>query len=365
MKRRAAPLLVCAAVAVAWYVFLALELHHDLYATRDSQGYRAAALWLYRQGGSDAVLRYRPVLYPLWLGFWRSIGDNAVWASNFVCWLATIGFSALAAFRLSGRRAAMAVFAVIAINISLIDLTFFALTEVLTTFLLALWLVAFVSTPFRQLTAVAACAVVLPLSLGALVKPSLEVQTALIVLLLAALRPRRSAWLGVTAGLIPIAGQLIFMWVHFRYLGISDIAGMNFEAYVAPYANNVPTLIEVSLRNLIAGNILQVSKFVAPPWQTFTFVTNCAYFVGNLVLAPILAIRIWRERSQDLVKAGVVYAMAVIVVIGTVIAEGGGDRLVVVALPLWVVALSVLMADGRVMRMGEPSTRDSSEPVKL
>jgi predicted DNA repair protein MutK len=146
--RRIAVVVALNLVAAAAYGFVAVQMGffshmgETLFSSPDSLGYRDVGDWLFRAIPNSVESVHRPFLYPLLLGGALRIGGNpAIWALNLVLWFGTVNVTAAATWRMTARPLLGAiVFLVLATNVSLIVLSFQALTELTVAFLESIWI---------------------------------------------------------------------------------------------------------------------------------------------------------------------------------------------------------------------------------
>lgn len=137
-------LLLLNAAAISFYFIIQYHLgfpdtiSQNMFSTDDSQEYRDYTQWL--SGNSDYCNPWRTYLYPLLILGARSLMDETgIWLMQFLFWSAACNLVFLAVMRTTGNRIASSiVFIICASNISLINLTTHALTEVTVSFFLAL-----------------------------------------------------------------------------------------------------------------------------------------------------------------------------------------------------------------------------------
>jgi hypothetical protein len=386
--RRSAVLVVFNVVATVIYLLVAqrmgffAHMHATLFSSPDSSAYRDVANWLFG-GPNPFESRRRPFLFPLLLGTADRLGgDGGIWILNFVCWLGTLNLTSIGVWRMT-RRAAFAavVFVVLAFNVSLIVLSFQALTEPLTAVLEALWIfgLAFANVPpSRPRDFVLLLA---PIALVTVVRPGNEVA----LLIAAMLTPiatwrmphhRAGAVLAVAISCIPLLVQLALMAIANHFLGLSSAGAEQFKDYYASqvYAtvNGLPsdlaaarvavdrmsdlqlarfllehltTSLHTALSNL-RENLTSGSNFIDPAHDPTLAAavrrTNKAFAVVHLLFVPVVLIAIWLTHDLRLVLLALF--AAVLVLLSTLI-NTQGDRYIEMALPLWAAAYAVAASD--------------------
>ena len=381
--------------ALAFYVlvgWLAGNLAHpnaSVFFSFDSQTYRDVANWIFGARGAPEASMWRPFLYPVLLGLAdRAGGATAVWLLNVVLWFAALNIAAVAAARLARSNwAAVVVFGAIATNVSLILLTFQGVTEITTVALLCVWMYGLSRSPLQPTPAVVAWTL-LPVALLVVVKPEFELLLALMVLVLGVLivrRPSAGAAAVLVACLIPVAIQVGAMERFHNYPGVSEIGDTTLRKYFlarleiaignAPSVDAARTLT-VGLANLeiarlvldhlgqavvvfaqtLKDNLLAGSNFIAP-YRLLSRVielTNLVYAAALVVLIPLAGAAVWRGRDLRLF---LLCAAILNIMVAGGLSFDQGDRLTVIALPLWATVL--VMATKELFMRREPALRTS------
>jgi hypothetical protein len=377
--RRPSRLIILNLIAAISYLVVAsasgslANVHTSVFSSPDSRSYRAVADWIFGARASAEASAWRPFLYPLLLGLAERFGGIlGVWFLNVALWFITLNVAAAATYRfVKSNWAAALVFLVLATNLSLMLLTFEGLTEITVVALLAVWIYG-LSHLTRRPTASQVAWALLPVTLLVVVKPEFEFLLAVMaVVLLAGII--RSPAPGLAAAvfaacLIPVAIQLAVN-VHFNgYFGISDIGDKTVRGYFLSrldvaigQAGNVQgaRLKMVVISNLDAAhfvvnhfrkavgvfvstlreNLLAGSSFLDghhPRIASLILVTQRAYFVMLLALIPLVAVALWRARDGRL---ALLCAATLNVFLAGGLTFWQGDRITIVALPLWLIAL--------------------------
>lgn len=376
--RRSSLLILLNLAAVSSYLFVGWasgSLAHvdaSVFSSPDSREYRAVADWIFG-GPSTPASAWRPFLYPLLIGLTERLGGfDGVWLLNVALWFITLNFAAGATYRfVKSNLAAALVFLVLASNVSLILLTVEGLTEITVVTLLAVWTYG-LSHLTRKPTPSQVAWALLPVALLVLVKPEFEILLAVIVVVLGigiVSRPAPGLAAAVlVACLLPIAIQ-IAVNVNFNgYLGISNIGDKTVRGYFLSrldvaigesssvraarpqmillnnldaahlvlnhFGKAVVVFVSTLKENLLAGSSFLVGHH--PRIARLILVTNSAYFVTLLAMIPLVAVALWRARDGRL-------ALLSIATLNVFLAGGltfsQGDRITIVALPLWLVAL--------------------------
>ena len=347
----------------------------SVFSSNDSVQYHAVADWIF--GARDRPVAFsasRPFLYPLLMGAVERIGGlRAIWLLNVLLWFTALNVAAAATYRLvKSRWAAAIVFLALAANASLIVLTFKGLTEITTVALLAIWIYGISHLTSRPTPSQIAWAL-LPVALLVVVKPQFEVLLAVVavVLIVAIARsPARGvAAVVLVACLIPVAIQLASMLYFNGYFGISNIGELTFRGYylarLEVAVGQSSSIAEARLRIALLSNV-EVARFVLSHFGDAVVVfatslkdnllagtgfvrghqkledgiraTQFVLFVLQLVLIPLAASALWRKRDGRL-------ALLYIAILSVYLSGGftfnQGDRITIIALPLWLVTFAV------------------------
>lgn len=375
-------------IAIVIYVLVATRLsffnhvNATLFWSPDSNSYREVADWLFG-GPNTSQTTHRPFLYPFLLGLSQRLGGEwAIWALNLVCWFGTLNLTALAAWRMTKSLAAAAiVFLLLATNVSIIALTFQALTEPLTLLLESVWIAGLAWSALPPVRPRDFVLLILPIALLTVVKPAyqLEVVIGLILLGLSAywLRGGRlMAAVAIAACCLPIAFQLALNATANHFIGVASSGQIEFRDYyfaqvyaglnglpidltaaraaVAPmsFGQMVTYLLEhrqAAVDTLIAnlhGNLTSPSPFVDPNsnatlWS-LTRNMNRGYERLHLIFLPIVALAIWRRRDPRLV---LLYLFAAVLILYPSLIYDQGDRYIDMAMPFWTVAYAMAIAE--------------------
>lgn len=372
-------------VVVGWRSGNLAHLDSTVFSSVDAGTYRQVADYIFGGGPKTEALALRPFLYPLVVGAANMLGGaRAVWLINVVLWFASLNVAALAAYRFTDKRwASFLVFIVMATNISLIILTFHALAETLAVALLALW--AYGLTRLSgQITVSQAVWVLLPVSLLVVAKPEFELLLALVFVVVVVLALRSHAtWLVMGAGaacLLPVLVQLWFMESVNHYFGLSEIGEGTIRGYFlarlyALLANSsdiaaqrpdtrglsngavVQVLLQhpaqavIVLLSTLKDNLLSGSNFVGGTTGRLIVVTNYVYAACLAVLLPLVAVALVRARDGRL---ALLSAAILNVLLTGSLSFWQGDRLTLIALPVWLVALVVATSEVRVPARWRP-----------
>ena len=222
---------------ICW-IWLDFELSlESMFSSTDSKGYLEIINWMF-DGTETLYTDKRPMLFPILIGIpYQIAGAIGIWIFQIICWLLTINFTFLGAKKWSGKQSIAWISAgVIAINLTLISLTFQGLTEIVTCTLLSIFF--YHITSFKRnsnSTKFGNLAVLILISLT-LVKPLFYYPTLLAILLLIiayAKQYRRNPKLIIypLIILLPLLLQMTFVKVNYGSFTVSTIGKDTFTNY--------------------------------------------------------------------------------------------------------------------------------------
>lgn len=226
---------------IVYFVVLAM-LNFDvseeiMFSTPDSKSYLAVANWLSYNVDTSA-LSIRPIMYPIILLVGSKLGGiYGIWITQFLFWLATINFTfwSLKELTKNSNYAYLGSFIIIG-NLSLISLTWHALTEVTTAFLLAI-LVAFIvknRKRSKDLYFVQGCLFFMVLL--TIVKPvfSIPLYILLIISIFQFKSYKKSPHkiLHFFLILTPLLVQITIMKINFNKVEISEVGSLAVNQYI-------------------------------------------------------------------------------------------------------------------------------------
>jgi hypothetical protein len=368
-------------LSVSWATGSLAHVDATIFGSHDSLEYRSVADWIFGSRPNVAASSWRPFLYPLLIGAAERLGGiRGVWVLNLLLWFTTLNFAFAATYHfVQSKLAAALVFLVLATNISLILLSYQALTEITVVALLAIWIYGLSRLTRRPTPSQVAC-VMLPVALLLVVKPEFEMLLAIVALVLGFLvikstAPRLAALVLVLC-LLPVAIQLAINYQFNNYLGISSIGGVAFRGYflarvdvaigqsrdvfeARPLVNGLSNLdaarfmfdhfekVVVVFVSTLKENLLAGSNFLGnhPRIGRLILATQAVDYVLLLLLVPLTCVALWRARDVRL-------ALLCVATLNVLVAGGltfwQGDRITIVALPIWVIAfvLSFKQAGG-------------------
>lgn len=411
--RRLVSLAALNIAGVAFYLVVASQMgffahmSDTLFSSFDSHIYRDIANWLYGSGPNTGETLYRPFLFPLLLGASERVGGvTGIWVLNFVCWLGCVNLTAEAVRRMTQSAILGAiVFLVLATNISLIVLSFEALTESTTAFLESVWILGLALAAVPPSRPRDIVLLFLPIVLMTLVRPGNEVillpASALLVVAIWRLpRHRGLAVLAATACCLPLMFQVGLEVVANHFFGLTAAGALQFKGYYASevYAavNGLPSdlaaarLAVASMSNeqlaaFLLGhpgaslhvwvsnlheNLASESFFVSskqlPGLSQAVITENKAYERLDVIFAPIVVVAIAMKRDLRLILLTVFLGILVGVLCALVIHNG--DRYIDMAVPLWAAAYAIAISQlvptvSRIARR-RPATRISPAAIE-
>jgi len=345
----------------------------------DSRSYRDAGEWLFGRVNSNAIAD-RPWLYPFILGLARTLfagnTEGIVWVGQFLMWLASGLFIYLGLQ--NGTRST--VLSIVGAGIffshpSPIILTFHGMTESLNILLIAIlcWVLT-TSTEQRFHLAL------LVLSLATVVKPIYLFALILFViyLLIGYQKTTRLKQIGLIALLlIPIWIQLLLSSLAIGRPTISDIGSYTFKNYFVAdvhmrvegleWRESMQAIEDWDLkhqldylqqhrresalafrRHIIDSNLWTGSFFTLGEGNRMTDFARTANAISaylHLLMLPLIIYYLtsakYLENKETII---LLYFCFVIQLLTTGISTGQEDRLIITALPLWIVAYILVLA---------------------
>jgi hypothetical protein len=357
-------LLILNAFAVGFFFFIAFRynyMHPDnmgrlMFTTPDTKQYRAVADWLF---GKSVQIPFattlRPFLYPLLLGSIWQISDNpyVFWALQFLLWLAAINLTAIAVYRFTNRQLLLLIaFLVMTINVSTIALTFYALTETLVIFLLTFLL-----------------------GLLTLTKPIFQLPLIVFVIyVLIKNFPDPKKFSLVTLALLPVALQILINVNLNGLWGVSNITDYTIKAYLLPQVylarNNIPLddargivnnydtiqtvkyLMEdpgtsfAAFSQNLGENLTGACELFGyyPKPYIFSRWTSIFFLAVQILFLPAMIYLFFVKKGPLWLPILLMYFFSFIIIFTSGISFNEGDRLVIIALPLWIVIYTCMPA---------------------
>jgi len=361
--------------------FLEISVNEDLlFSTSDSMTYLNVTNWIL--GHSDfGSTRTRPILYPfILLVFYKGFGTFGIWGLQFLCWLFSINLVAIAITKWTGKQMYGFIGAsLMALNFTFLFLTFHALTEILTVFLIAI-LVYFISVTIdrvRDFSFFQGCLLILVLL--AILKPLFYLVVLFLLLVIFPVFYFRKRFLSTKNLIIsmlilsPLILQITIMKTKYGSLNVSDIGSNTFRDYF--YADGLHIINNISYENAVKlaqqetpherikkilahkalfmglyfvnlkSNIASEPILInfSNPHKTLYRITSIGnrviFFLHLFFLIPVLLtlIRTYKRRQYDYFISLVVLAILLyIILITSGISFWQGDRLVLPGLPLWI-----------------------------
>lgn len=373
-------------------------LHPDnvgrlMFSSPDTKQYREIADWLNgKTANVPSSTRLRPLLYPLLLASVRRMTDNpyAFWAVQFGLWLSALNLASMTVYQFTKRNILLIIaFCIMALNVSASVITFFALTETLILFLWAAWLGVLTQTNLRNPQTSKLFLLTFLLSLLTITKPIFQIHLAIFLGYIFYKHIRNFKQIAlVTVAIIPVILQIIVN-LHLHGLpSISDISTATVKWYLAPqvYANrNVISLDDARqaianydstqtltfllqngtytsaffLQNLIE-NVTGASDYISyyPKPYLFTRVTNIVYLIVQIVFLPAIIYLFLTKTNPLTLVIKLLYIFSALIILTSGISFNEGDRLVMTAPPLWVVAYALVL----VFFFGSQHSEQIAEP---
>lgn len=344
----------------------------------DSRSYQNAGEWIF--GRSDAnSISIRPWLYPLLLGLTRTLfgaqAENVLWISQFLMWLAS-GLFMYLALQNGTRSTALAILGAgfFYSHPSPLILTFHGMTETLNIFLISLFAWALTTTaPNRFYYAI------LLIVLATVTKP-IYLIFLLVLIGISFLQNKQlpklkqAGWIALL--LIPIWIQLLLSYAVSGRLTISAIGGYTFKNYLVADVYLQAEGIEwreamaqiedwdlrqqldylwqhkrgtlVAFRNhLIDSNLWTGSFFTLGEGNRmdgFAISINAFTAYLHLLMLPLVVYYLFSPRyTHNKQTIALLYLCFVIQWLTSGISTGQEDRLLMTAIPLWIVAYVLVL----------------------
>lgn len=344
----------------------------------DSGTYRDAGEWIFGRE-ENTTISYRPWLYPLWIGLARTLfgtgAESVLWISQFLMWLAS-GALIYLAIHNATRSTLLALLgaAFFYFHPSPLILTFHGMTETLNILLISLF--AWVLTTRRINRLYSA---ILLVALATVTKPIYLLFLGLLVifaLLQDKAIPRRKqiAWIALL--LLPIWIQLLLSYSVSGRFTISSIGGYTFKNYLVAdvYMHaegtewrptmaliedwDVPQQLEylwqhkrgtlVVIRNhLVDANLWTGSFFTLGEGNRmdgFAIAVNAVTSYLHLLMAPFVIYYLLASRYMENKQTiALLYSCLIIQWLTSGISTGQEDRLMMTAIPLWIVTYLLVL----------------------
>jgi len=368
--------------AILFYIFIAAKFNYidklesSIWSVPLTGGYRNVADYLFKglQGSPPYASEYRPFLYPLILGSLRYLSNSvyAIWFMQFLFWIFSLNLIALSVRVFTNRWLFIIIsYIIFAANISIISLTFKAITVTTVIFLLAVWIFLFIKYDMSKSDLSSVFLLTFVLSLLAVLKPVFQLHLLLFLLYVLFKHIRKpKVYPVILIALIPVIIQLSFMVKVHNVFSLSTISGITFKRYLAAkvyaitdhssvdkksieqarlktqnsnyrqifkyfYRHPYPASFAY-LQNVITENILVPSHF-AGDLMYVTRKTNTICFYLHFIFFPLFIYTTIVARNDLSFKMIFLYVFFLLIIITSGISFWQGDRLTIVSLPLWLV----------------------------
>jgi len=348
----------------------------------DSGTYRDTGEWLFGRSDNDTI-GYRPWLYPLLIGLARTLfadkAESALWFSQFLMWLGSGIFIFLALQNgTKSSPVAMIGTGIFYSHPSPLILTFHGMTESLNFLVIAIFGWLLTTTQKNRFYWV-----LLAIGFATVTKP---IYLVLVILLagytfIREKQAPRSKRIGLIAlVLLPIWIQLVLSFAATGRPTISDIGGYTFKNYLVAdvymrvegtewrettklienwdtrkqltYLWNHQRETALTYRShLIDSNLWTGSFFTLGEGnrtQEFALAMNAAAAYLHLLMAPLVIYYLLSSKYSDNKEIiGVAYVSFLVQFLTSGISTGQEDRLMITALPLWIVAYILVLSGMR------------------
>ena len=372
--------------------FEAGRMDNNMWWASDARDYRDTGDNFFGNTDEETVLYRRPWLYPFIVGALRQFTpfdpDYSLWAVQFIMWLATAGFTLGAVFRATKKMG----WAILATGLfwthpSIIALTFHGMTEALNTFLVAFF--AFVVLKPRDANEKWAenknYWLIFLMSLLLVTKPTYQVQLAILLLYVLAISFKKwrvlRFWGKIALALIPLWIQLLLSWQILGSPIISDVAGPTLkywtvtrvyakvedttatlpeiaaivedwsrEEEIAYLLNNKKATFSVYFNNLVEEGLLADSYVIIKKDNAMNraiMTLNQWHFYLHTLMLPLMGYVLLLGDKRKWEVIWIIYLTFLIQTLASGVSSDQGDRLIITAMPLWIVAyVTVFNAQG-------------------
>ena len=368
------------------------QMDNNMWWAADARDYKETGDFFF--GNSETtVLNRRPWLYPFIVGALRQFSpfdpDYSLWAVQFIMWLATAAFTFGGVLRAT-KRMPVAIFAtgIFWTHPSIIVLTFHGMTETLNTLLLAIF--AFVVLKPREANKKWAenkeYWLIFLMSLLLVIKPTYQIQLAilLIYILVKSFEKWRILrfWGKIALALIPLWIQIFLSWQILGAPLISDVAAPTLKYWTVTrvYAkaenttlslpeiativedwtteeeivyllNNKKAWLSVYFDNLVNEGLLADSYFIINadnPMNIAIRTLNKWHFYLHLLILPLMGYLLLFNYKGKWEAIWMIYLTFLIQILASGVSSDQGDRLIITAMPLWIVAYAFVLGSERV-----------------
>lgn len=366
--------------------FEAGRMDNNMWWASDARDYQQTGDYFF--GNSETtVINRRPWLYPFIVGALRQFTpfdpDYSLWALQFLFWLATIAFTFGALMRAT-QKIGLSILStgIFWTHPSLIALTFHGMTEALNTLLIAIF--AYVVLRPRELNESwqenKDFWLLFLMSLLLVTKPTYQLQLAVLLVYVLARSFKKwriwQFWGKIALALIPLWIQLIVTWQILGTPMISDVAGFTLRYWMTTrvYAkadapdstlpeialvvedwtrkdemdyllNNKKATFSVYFNNLVEEGLLADSYFIVNDDNSMNIAImtlNQWYFYLHLLMLPLMGYLLLFNHKGKWEAIWIIYLTAFIQIMASGVSADQGDRLIITAMPLWIVAYAVV-----------------------
>lgn len=365
----------------------------------DSRSYQAAGDWIFGRTESNAI-SYRPWLYPLLIGLARTLfgtgAENVLWITQFLMWLVS-GVLIYLAVHHATRSTTLAIVGAgfFYLHPSPLILTFHGMTETLNILLISLFAWVLTTDRFNRLFVA-----VLLIALATVTKPIYLIYLILLVIFTLRQdtgmpRSKQAGWIALL--LLPIWIQLLLSYSVSGRFTVSTIGGYTFKNYLVAdvymYAEGTewrPTmaLIEdwdlrqqldflwqhkrgtlVTIRShLVDANMWTGSFFTLGEgnrMEGFAITINAVTSYLHLIMMPLVIYYLLASRYTENKRIiALLYSCFIIQWLTSGISTGQEDRLMMTAIPLWIVTY-LLVFSAMFKQPLPPRPMVAADPLEL
>lgn len=312
--RALVPLLILNCLAIIFYFWMVqiigIEINFNtVFATNDAKTYREVAQWITERTATEST-SIRPILYPLYLAISSKIGGVfGIWFFQFIMWLLSINltFSTLQKLTKSFVWASFGALILI-FNLSLIALTFHALTEVMSVFVLSLSIYFSVKNHEHFRTFFFFRNLLLFFVLLALIKPVFYIPFLGLIFIILPLfyfklliKNRRNLVIFILI-LTPIIFQLALVKSRHDKLTVSTISGKTVDEYILAQSIADKFKVERDASLIVVSSMTsnEKSTFIK---QNFSLVAHRfkSNLEGNIRSAPVYLMSYVKTPNQKLI----------------------------------------------------------------
>lgn len=363
-----------------------LRLDRILYSSPDSISYRATSDWILGLSKDSSSFVYRPFFYPLLLGLRHLFTNYSIWILQIIMLISSSIFVYKAIVnKYSNRLFGFIGYMLMTTNITLLFLTTHALTEITSTFLVSVWVYIFSMSRWDRMQNKDYFLVLL-LSTLTVTKPvfSIMLYVSIFLLCIKSIILKRVNYKSLVIllfCLLPVIVQSTMMKNTFNTWEISRIGSYTVRAYLISRAyaleNNLgdnlivankivgkmndkqlygyigahfPTIVKIYIRSTFMWNILERTNFSKS--KTILDISqfiNYLYFFIHLIMGLFSCIYLFTKKInlRDKAQYVILYIFFLTIVLSAGISFWQGDRLVVISLPIWIVAYSLILIKWR------------------